>query len=351
MINNYGKTPADLTGIGFGFCDAKSIPPEPIYEHRYRWDQVQPGDRGRAVFPIDIPKDKPATAVYGRFYYRDIFGGHHSCGFINEIGVEMNRSDPIPAPAAYTEERDESGDGTQPNNKSFDNVSGQPQPMSVSETNRGQSAESNSSNKEPSSGERRIQGLLCLFTFGLVIVGLLQNKTLDAQRVVLEKTDNTQRAINRAIVYPDQISLIPYPDPPTVRSGWALVSNGGNTLATHATVQGGCARAKGAEKIDNPFLQLKWDDGGVNNLNIVSPKQGFPLPICDFVENEFTAAVKGDLQLFIRVIIHYRDIFDPILPRRTERTVKLLADGITSRFAYVGPNNCADNDCPDEDDR
>jgi hypothetical protein len=162
----------------------------------------------------------------------------------------------------------------------------------------------------------------------------------------LGKTDNTQRMINRAFVYVDQINVIPYPNPPSVYSGWAAISNGGATLATHASVQGGCARAKPDENIDDPFSQLKWDDGIINKVNIVSPKQNFPLPICDFKEPEFTAAVKGEIQLFIRVIVQYRDIFDPTFPRVTERTVKLLADGITYRFAYVGPNNCTDDDCP-----
>ena len=43
----------------------------------------------------------------GGCYYRDIFGGRHSCGFINEIGIELNRSDPSRLHPEYTEERDE----------------------------------------------------------------------------------------------------------------------------------------------------------------------------------------------------------------------------------------------------
>jgi hypothetical protein len=105
-VNNYGKTPGRLEWVGFGFCDARNIPAEPIYERRYFYDWVQPGVRDRPIFPIPIPKDRPETAVYGRFYYWDIFGGLHSCGFINEIGPK-GESVPILAPAAYTEERDE----------------------------------------------------------------------------------------------------------------------------------------------------------------------------------------------------------------------------------------------------
>jgi hypothetical protein len=105
-VNNYGKTPAELQWVGIGFCDVQNIPEAPTYNFVYRLDRVQPGDRGRPVFNAAIPKGM--TVIYGRFYYLDIFGGRHSCGFINEIGIERNRSDPILAPTAYTEERNES---------------------------------------------------------------------------------------------------------------------------------------------------------------------------------------------------------------------------------------------------
>ena len=107
-VNNYGKTPAALEWIRIGFCDLSSIPPSPTYTHlRYRWDWIQPGDRARRVFPIEIPA--AATVIYGRFYYLDIFGGRHSCGFINEFGIERNRSEPVLASNAnaYLDERDE----------------------------------------------------------------------------------------------------------------------------------------------------------------------------------------------------------------------------------------------------
>jgi hypothetical protein len=105
-VNNYGKTAGELREIGYGFCDIGNIPAVPIYERRYFYDWVQPGDRGRTTFQIPIPTDRAATAVYGRFYYRDIFGKNHSCGFINRI-VPNTESVPIPAPSDYTAERDE----------------------------------------------------------------------------------------------------------------------------------------------------------------------------------------------------------------------------------------------------
>jgi len=105
-VNNYGKTAGELWEVGVGFCDAQNIPEVPIYDRQYRYDWIQPGDRGRPILSIAIPKDRPASAVYGRFFYRDIFGNSHSCGFINRI-ARPDESVPILAPAAYTEERDE----------------------------------------------------------------------------------------------------------------------------------------------------------------------------------------------------------------------------------------------------
>ena len=103
-VNNYGKTVGELSEIGYGFCDAADIPPVPSYDVRYFHDWIMPGDRGRPLFQIPLPPKN--TAVFGRFYYRDIFGGRHSCGFINRVGP--SESVPISAPAAYTDERDES---------------------------------------------------------------------------------------------------------------------------------------------------------------------------------------------------------------------------------------------------
>ncbi len=111
-VNNYGKTPGELYWVGIGFCDADSVPGgEPSYKFVYRHDWIQPGDRGRPIFPEPIPNDSRATAVFGRFYYRDIFGGKHSSGFINRI-EGPRQSDPLLAPAAYTNQRDETNNST-----------------------------------------------------------------------------------------------------------------------------------------------------------------------------------------------------------------------------------------------
>jgi hypothetical protein len=113
-INNYGKTAGELRAFSVHFCDTNKVPANPAYERRYWNDWILPGDRARHVTFIDIPPDRPETAVYGRLYYADIFGGRHSCGFINRINRDTGESVPIEAARAYTEERDET------NNPIFD---------------------------------------------------------------------------------------------------------------------------------------------------------------------------------------------------------------------------------------
>jgi hypothetical protein len=105
-INNYGKTPGELREIGFGFCEVDKISPAPHYDRRHFRDWIGPGTGSRPIHLIRIPKGLANPAIYGRFYYRDIFGGNHSCGFIQTIGPNGETS-PILAPAVYTEERDE----------------------------------------------------------------------------------------------------------------------------------------------------------------------------------------------------------------------------------------------------
>ncbi len=106
-VNNYGKTAAELRGFAVNFCDSSDIPTNPIYERRYWYDWILPGDRARHVTFIDIPTNGASTAAYGRFYYRDIFGQTYSTGFINRINRDNGESVPIDAPRAYTEEREE----------------------------------------------------------------------------------------------------------------------------------------------------------------------------------------------------------------------------------------------------
>src|SRR5689334_12939537 len=99
-----GKPPGS-----FGSMDSVSVTPETFHGPRSTSADIVTIGFNRATeaallrsFPSQ-PIDQ-LQRVYGRFYYRDIFGRRHSCGFINEIGPN-GESVPILAPAAYTEER------------------------------------------------------------------------------------------------------------------------------------------------------------------------------------------------------------------------------------------------------
>lgn len=99
-VNNHGKTPGELREIGIGFCDALAIPPTPNYTLLYFREWIGPGIQSRPIYQIEMPTNFTNPAIYGRFYYRDIFDDSHSSGFIlriTDVGVE-----PILAPTAYT---------------------------------------------------------------------------------------------------------------------------------------------------------------------------------------------------------------------------------------------------------
>lgn len=106
-LSNHGKTPGEVWQIAVGFCDANNIPPNPEYAFRDFRKWIGPGVRDEPLMvPWGIPKLDP-PAIYARVFYKDIFGGKYSSGFVHLVSVTMGISEPWPAPAAYTEERNE----------------------------------------------------------------------------------------------------------------------------------------------------------------------------------------------------------------------------------------------------
>ena len=91
--------------LAFGFCEANDVPPIPQYTVLYFQKWIGPGIIDKLVYVIAVPKLQ-IPAIYARIFYRDIFGGKHSSGFIHSIS-KAGFSEPLLAPAAYTEERDE----------------------------------------------------------------------------------------------------------------------------------------------------------------------------------------------------------------------------------------------------
>jgi hypothetical protein len=100
QINNHGKTPGELFQIGIGWCEALTVPTAPNYTLLPFFDWIGPGAQSRPLSNIPIPTNLSYPAIYGRFWYRDIFGEEHSSGFINAVGIQS--SIPVSAPAVYT---------------------------------------------------------------------------------------------------------------------------------------------------------------------------------------------------------------------------------------------------------
>lgn len=104
-VNNQGKTAGEIREIALEFCNADSVPLEPIYnKHDYvrrpHRDWYGPSTQSRRMFAVPIPKDIPNPVIYGRFYYRDIFSDKiHSCGFIQSIDMKTGDSQPILPPS------------------------------------------------------------------------------------------------------------------------------------------------------------------------------------------------------------------------------------------------------------
>jgi hypothetical protein len=101
QINNHGKTAGKLLRYGIGFCDFSSIPVNPEYEMVEFLDWIGPATQSRPMILIPIPQKLDNPVIFGRFYYKDIFGKDHSSGFI--LRITQAGTEPILAPTAYTE--------------------------------------------------------------------------------------------------------------------------------------------------------------------------------------------------------------------------------------------------------
>ena len=114
-INNHGKTPARLHWVRFGFCEASAPPPNPSYGIRKpARDTFGPGTQSRPFFYEPIPQQQyNRPAIFGRFYWTDIWRRGWSVGFIHEIPGPLALPSGglyIEAPTTYSDERREPDD-------------------------------------------------------------------------------------------------------------------------------------------------------------------------------------------------------------------------------------------------
>ena len=111
-VSNFGKTPGEIVDVRVAFLDG-DIPAEPPSfaegEIHYANFWLKPDTQNHSVKLVPIPGLNRPIA-YGRVFYRDIIQKKlHSCGFILEI-TSADGSQPIRAPRAYSEDRDEPED-------------------------------------------------------------------------------------------------------------------------------------------------------------------------------------------------------------------------------------------------
>jgi hypothetical protein len=103
-VNNYGVTPAHVTDVDIGFCNATNIPPVPQYtENVLIGGVIPPGKEGAHTAARFTRGQIEGDVIFGRFQYTDIFrAGVRRTGFILRITAD-NDVVPIVAPSAYTD--------------------------------------------------------------------------------------------------------------------------------------------------------------------------------------------------------------------------------------------------------
>lgn len=108
VMNNYGKTPAFIGTVTLRVAPEADLPDSPVYIGGQFGGHVLPTNPDHMnPFRTNVTciwNGLPGQVVYGRVWYRDIFGACHSSGFI------LHASNGLPAVAgkdAYWEDRDE----------------------------------------------------------------------------------------------------------------------------------------------------------------------------------------------------------------------------------------------------
>jgi hypothetical protein len=100
QISNNGKTPGELYEIGVGWCEAFSVPENPITRGYILGNGLAPAPRIGHCSSMRYPKNLSYPAIYGRVYYRDIFNEEHSSGFI--LALDLNGASSVLAPQVHT---------------------------------------------------------------------------------------------------------------------------------------------------------------------------------------------------------------------------------------------------------
>lgn len=166
------------------------------------------------------------------------------------------------------------------------------------------------------------------------------------QLLINQTVSNTAQATNRAFLFFDNATLIPYPPPPNEQKVYAVavyIENSGNTFGRNLHIRFDCARRDlEAPLIGDPFTLGQWKTN-FNPPAMLAPKQRAPLLACEFSIEDINNAQVHKVDLYFLAEVQYTDAFGA--SRITQMTRNILTDSAGGlRFGFVG-RNCADNDC------
>jgi hypothetical protein len=191
-------------------------------------------------------------------------------------------------------------------------------------------------------------GVLAISTAGLVVVAAVQS-------YILEKTDQTFRAGERAFVFvKGQNTWLPAETFNTniLRSYVVEWENSGNTETKNLFVRLYCPRPSAFDTADP--ITLKYEPSQQIS-RLLGPKQSTWAGVCIYSDEELSHAADLGIPIYVASNSSYFDTFDDF--HLTEYCVKLVQ--LTSRDfknKAVVPNNlleactdhnCADKECPD----
>ena len=168
----------------------------------------------------------------------------------------------------------------------------------------------------------------------------------EAQRKILDQTDQTSRLRDRAFVYFFDPTITPYPpEKPTVWGIGINVENAGNMPARRVTVRYACVDAPRSQHVVDPFPMRKWINAEVPS--VIGPKRGVSIQSCNIPIGTIEAAKKSEIDVFVLMETKYLDGFVADRDRVTQMTRVLRFDQYGGHsLGFAGPHNCSDDDCP-----
>jgi hypothetical protein len=195
---------------------------------------------------------------------------------------------------------------------------------------------------------------VAIWTRWLVFVGILTAVVLGLQLRMLQQTDKTMRAGERAFVFVNQSPVIQW-EAAQLMDGNIVTrrasiewENSGNSQTKNLIVYLNCPRPQKVIS-SNPMTILDGNFG--SNGRLLGPKQKVAGGVCTYNAEELGSVQRSGAHLYIVAKATYDDIFDePHVTEYCGEVVSILGD---MNNAAITPNNavqtcgrnCADKEC------